>query len=350
MAGGKSVNNIAYWDGSSWSELGCIDGVVKDMVWFRDELYVAGDFSLCDSVSEINFASWSGNKWKPYNSGHALGTLDGRINTMHTDGSIEITLGGKFSYNGDPVNIIDFNHYSGFIKYSNSITNEVNDIEYHEYTGERYAVTTGDTDSTKLVWKLGSNSYWGAIYQFAFSAIKQHEVKTICSRGDDILVGGDIQFSSQIQPGPKGFNCGMIYQNQLVTYDGVWVDSTINKMVMFKGNLIVGGDFNTGYTGDKYGALHSIGRWKDPVTVPAVEKQQNEFTIYPNPARGSITVTNNFNANYFKLTDLSGRVVVTDKIQGSNTSIDLPELVPGIYMVELSGADGQKATQKLVIE
>ncbi|HEY9177833.1 MAG TPA: T9SS type A sorting domain-containing protein [Flavipsychrobacter sp.] len=351
-AGGKDVNNIAYWDGTTWNALGCVDGVVNDMVMFREELYIAGDFNLCDSVSEINFARWRGNKWEDFTSGHAHGTLEGKINTMYTDGAFDIVLGGKFSYNGEQQNIIDYNYYGGFVKYSNKIDNEVNDIGYSQYEGTRYAVTTGDVDSTKLVLKLGSNNYWGAIYQLSFTGLNGPTVKTICARGNEMLVGGDIQFTSSIQPGPKGSNAGRLYQNQLVTYDGIWVDSTINVMTTFKGKLIVGGDFNNGYNGKwSYGNLNSIGHWSGTTDLPVLETAERLLNIFPNPATAGneVTIRNNIGAKYFRLYDITGRLAA-DAVIDKNNKVPIPQMPGGLYIVELSNINGEKAVSKLEIE
>lgn len=348
-AGGKDAKNIAFWDGSAWNALGCIDGVVKDMTIYRDDLYVAGDFSLCDSVSEVNFACWKHTKWQPvaWND-----PLEGRINSIYTDGYYSIILGGKFSYKGKPVNIIEYSYYGGLIEYSNSIINEVNDIDNNK--GVLYAVTTGDMDTTKLVLKLGNNKYWGALYQYAFTATDMLNLQTICMRGDDVLVGGDIQYRSQIQPGPKGSNCGMIYQNQVVPYDGIWVDSVINTMTIFNGKMIVGGNFDVGYNGKwSYGALHSIGHWTNPTGVEKVSSTTAIFSIYPNPAKGSTTVTieQDMQASQFRLTDINGRVVARHPLDGKRKiQLPLPQLAAGIYIAELYNEQGLHAMQRLTVQ
>ena len=118
---------------------------------------------------------------------------------------------------------------------------------------------------------------------------------------------------------------------------------------MFKGKLVVGGDFDSGYTGTGYSRLNGIGRWSDPVGIPSTEQGQ-EFDIYPNPtpSAGIITLRNNTEAKHFRLYDITGKLVYNKSIDAGN-KVQLPQLAAGIYIAELSG-DSVKLTQRLSVE
>lgn len=97
-AGGTTVNNIARWDGDSWSALGSgmsgPDGPyyvgVTELTVFDDgsgpALYVGGSFTTAGGVNASRIAKWDGTTWSPLGSGinaeqywghvHALAAFD----------------------------------------------------------------------------------------------------------------------------------------------------------------------------------------------------------------------------------------------------------------------------------
>ncbi len=95
----KLVNNIAVWDGSSWSGIGRgVDGEVKDIVGFKGKIYVCGEFSYAGKSSENEgipanrIAEWDGTKW------NAMGErpVDRQIFALATDGKA-LYIGGNFT-------------------------------------------------------------------------------------------------------------------------------------------------------------------------------------------------------------------------------------------------------------
>lgn len=74
-AGGVSVHNIAKWDGSSWSDAG--GGVqkytgattVSTMLNFGQLLYVGGDFNTAGGDTVNHMAAWNGTSWSDANGG-----------------------------------------------------------------------------------------------------------------------------------------------------------------------------------------------------------------------------------------------------------------------------------------
>ena len=108
QAGGQPANNIAKWNGSSWSALGAglgnycyaiaIDG--------NGDLYAGGDFNFAGgtfaSNSVNNVAKWDGSSWS------ALGTgLSNDCNALVIDGNNDLIAGGSFPLaGGQTVNYI----------------------------------------------------------------------------------------------------------------------------------------------------------------------------------------------------------------------------------------------------
>ena len=73
-AGGAAADNIARWDGSSWTPLG--SGVNRDvlaLVAFDDgggaALYAGGLFSTAGSMAANRIAKWDGSSWTPLGGG-----------------------------------------------------------------------------------------------------------------------------------------------------------------------------------------------------------------------------------------------------------------------------------------
>ncbi|OSZ81528.1 hypothetical protein CAP36_09930 [Chitinophagaceae bacterium IBVUCB2] len=71
----------------------------------------------------------------------------------------------------------------------------------------------------------------------------------------------------------------------------------------------------------------------------------NEYSVYPNPATNKITINGNFVIpTTFKLSDISGKLILQQQLSGNTIPIALPVLSPGIYLIRI----GEK-TQKLII-
>jgi hypothetical protein len=91
----------------------------------------------------------------------------------------------------------------------------------------------------------------------------------------------------------------------------------------------------------------------DQTKFACIDKNQHlnfNYTIYPNPSRGRITVSTN-NALVIKevrIFDLSGREVFSSNFQEPESGLDL-NTAAGIYILELS-VNGQRKYSKIVIE
>jgi hypothetical protein len=69
-AGGQPANNIAAWDGTSWSPLGSgLNGIVTSMTVHNGQLVAAGTFTNAGGVAANHIASWDGTSWSPLGPG-----------------------------------------------------------------------------------------------------------------------------------------------------------------------------------------------------------------------------------------------------------------------------------------
>ncbi len=65
------------------------------------------------------------------------------------------------------------------------------------------------------------------------------------------------------------------------------------------------------------------------------------ITVYPNPASESLTVEHDLKGVLeFSMTDLSGKLVLKQDIEGHSQVIDISDITPGLYLVTFSGEVG----------
>ena len=95
------ANNIAQWDGNSWSPLGSgMDGVPYALAVSGGTLYAGGVFDTADGVPAANIAQWDGNNWSALGSGMEIGYgYYPEVNALALSGST-LYAGGYFTNAG----------------------------------------------------------------------------------------------------------------------------------------------------------------------------------------------------------------------------------------------------------
>jgi hypothetical protein len=112
-AGGNSANNIAQWNGTSWSALGSGMGGtgypyypnVSALVVSGGTLYAGGDFSTAGGTAAIGLAQWNGSSWSALGSGISGVGVDGYdpyVSALAVSGST-LYVGGDFTMAGTNV-------------------------------------------------------------------------------------------------------------------------------------------------------------------------------------------------------------------------------------------------------
>jgi hypothetical protein len=102
-AGLVVVNNIAKWDGTSWSPLGSGTGslyrpVNALAIDASGNLYAGGNFSTAGGVAVSCIAKWDGTSWSPLGSG--TGGDYPKVNALAIDASGNLYAGGDFTQAG----------------------------------------------------------------------------------------------------------------------------------------------------------------------------------------------------------------------------------------------------------
>jgi Rax2 C-terminal beta propeller domain/Secretion system C-terminal sorting domain len=108
-ASGIVVNGLAKWDGGSWSAVGSgVIGSVSGLAFFRNKLYVCGDFTNAGIIRVNNIAAFdtSAYSWSALTDGTDIGTgsassggdQSGVLSAVVADGKLYVT--GEFSMAG----------------------------------------------------------------------------------------------------------------------------------------------------------------------------------------------------------------------------------------------------------
>ncbi len=75
------------------------------------------------------------------------------------------------------------------------------------------------------------------------------------------------------------------------------------------------------------------------------ESEVSAMSIYPNPARGAVTLISSGSELKWEIIEMSGRVVLAGNSYQTSTTIDISNCAPGLYLVRTN-----EGTQKLIIE
>ena len=118
-AGGQTgFNNIAKWNGSSWSQMGSgTNGTVNALSYGGNRLFVGGDFTLANGATANRIAYYETNT----NQWYSLGTgTNGSVFAMNvkysggiqTHNSVwDLFLGGSFSSTGENIPSFNLGHW-----------------------------------------------------------------------------------------------------------------------------------------------------------------------------------------------------------------------------------------------
>ncbi len=348
-AGNVAVNNIACWDGSTWSAAGCIHGTVYDLAVMQGQLYACGTFDECAGLADINVAklTGTGTVWQ------GLPGLSGKVNTMYALDSI-LVLGGAFSYQNAPANVIKWTTGSWFTRFGGpSVVNEVMDLGAFKDT--LYAVCKRKTygsyfDSMPLVSHLADTSWVPeAVLPFLFSdsAAGVVSFNTLCPVENSLLVGGNFYHSPRY--GYQVHNCYAL-KTKYGSFGTLFgVDSAVNKMVVFNGDLFSGGRFKANRY---FGILNGISRVSlNSLDVPDT-KSAGYFDCYPNPvaAGGTLGIRTNLSADHYQVRDLYGRVVIQGQLSNQAVrTVTMQGLTPGTYLLEVLTKEGSRLARRLVV-
>ena len=163
LAGSVTVNNIAKWDGSSWTVLGSgTDGIVNALAVDGTDLYVGGNFTTAGGDSASNIAKWNGSNWSALGNGIS----GGNVRALAVSGG-NVYVGGVYTTaGGDSANNIAKWDGSNWSTLGSGATNGVDGPIYgiaiknnEVYLGGSFTTAGGNSANNIVLWNSSTNTW-----------------------------------------------------------------------------------------------------------------------------------------------------------------------------------------------
>lgn len=272
-AGGVAVNNIARWNGTSWSALGSgIPGTVNAIAVRGSDVFVGGNFTMSTpSGTAFNIARWDGFNWSSL-PGIFAGTIGNFfVNAIAVQGNNLVVGGSFFAANLNPgsastnIAIYDGTDWQPMGGGVNSNVNAIVVVGTNVYAGGRFSSASGVPASRIARW---NGSSWSPL-------------------GDGVLGSGNFSVSSLAVAGGGLYasgnftNAGSVSVSRVARWGGsswsalgsgltrVSGSVTVNVLGARGNDLFAGGSIE--YAGGKPSFLFA--RWNDQIDfdfVPAI--------------------------------------------------------------------------------
>lgn len=250
------VNNIAAWDGTTWTALegGGLNNKVNDLEIHDGLLYAGGEFTLAGNTPADKIAAWDGSSW--------IGLLHGGINGNFTNvdallsTSGGLIVGGKFISVGDPAlivsNIAAWNPGLGWARMGSNLDGPVFALSFYQgkiVAGGRFGNIPGGFNNVAW-WNGAWNKYGeqGAINIKSNTPHPDDGVHALAVFNDQLIVGG--QFTSTMTdsaPNDQRTRHLALWDGTqwscLGTGKGVNLGNGVYSMQVYGNDLIVGGQF-----------------------------------------------------------------------------------------------------------
>ena len=209
-AGGVIVNNIAKWNGSSWSALGSgVNGNVNAIVVSGSDVYAGGWFTTAGGVSANRIAKWNGTSWSALGSG-----VNNWVYAIAVNGS-DVYAGGYFTTaGGDSANCIAKWNGSSWSALGSGVDSETFP-GVHAIAVSGSDVYAGGTFTTAGGVSANRIAKWNGASWSALGSGVNSNVGAIAVSGGDVYAGGYFTIAG----GKESSRFG-IYHNVLTGIEG----------------------------------------------------------------------------------------------------------------------------------
>jgi hypothetical protein len=96
--------------------------------------------------------------------------------------------------------------------------------------------------------------------------------------------------------------------------------------------------------------LGCYGTWKrNPFSTGKQEVQNQPIQVYPNPVQDEVTIqTPDIGNGQIQVMDMTGQIILTDRIQGSPQTLNTENWETGTYLIRVTSLQGNTFTKKLL--
>jgi hypothetical protein len=348
---GIAANSIAKWDGTTWSTVGTgVSGAnpyldIYAMAVYNGTLYVAGQFDSAGGVLVNNIASWNGTSWSAVANGITELSGNDEVTCLTVSNGV-LYAGGVFgSASGVAVNNIaawNGNAWAaagnGLGSYSSTSPNSYVGA-LGSYQGNLYAsVSLTDDPSGRPLYYISmwNGASWSDVIGGPGSGENYYGGIAAFLPFDGGLLGAG-EFLPTSQDSTTGYVAmGMINGNSWSNTTAS--DGALLSLAIYNSHLFAGGYFSILDTTHVFNIAEYT-----CATDGITEITKNKISIYPNPNNGvfNLSIENAEVGSYIVIYDLMGARVYQSEIGSNKSEINLTNQAPGTYLYNIS--DGQGA-------
>ncbi len=350
--GGKKINGLARWNGVEWNS---VDGILKDngldgfafanaLEVYNNELYVIGDFDSIGTMPSKGIAKWDGMIWTDLSQNFNVGCQSSnKISTLKFFNN-ELFVAGNVNCIGNVEEKLSKRVGNNWVDVGPGFNGDcwINKLTIYQnnlYIGGYFFTTAGNVDNS-MVYTDGINFFPTA------GGVLPSNNRDMFEYQNELYVCGQINFAG-FQP-----------INRIAKWDGIqWINTglsiesyvtsvgTLNNFAEYNGKLVVAGSF-TSINGVPANNIAMV-----DFTVGISNLKPNSiFKIYPNPTNTTFTVQAKDLAQLksIQVYNALGKLVLTQKAEIENM-IDVSGFSKGLYIVEVR-TDKGVASEKLMVE
>jgi hypothetical protein len=325
---GSVIDNIARWDGSSWTAILPGVSLVRAMTVYDGDLYVAGVFDSAGSLPASNIAMWNGSAWASVDGG-VWGTGAYGLSVYNN----KLIVSGNFSSAGSAhlsaVNIASWDG-ANWGSLGNGIGDTVNSSVVALTAYNNHLIASGTFQSAGSVFAQNiaewDGSSWAAMGQGLGNGSDTQYVVALAGYNGALIAGGHFLTTGS---GATVSNIAQWNGSLWSAMDlGLSADGAVISLCPWNGSLYVGGGFETA------GALTagSIAEWTAPNAIN--EMSTVDIAVaYPNPVSNKLIVENIDPGCAIYISNLLGQTIIKTRSTGSKEILDVSALAPGMYFV-----------------
>lgn len=247
LSGATTLNNIAVWNGTSWSNLGTgADDIVYSLVATNNNVYAGGIFSTIDSVVASSIARWTNSHWEPLSSG-----IDDSVYAIAVTAS-NVFVGGAFAKAGGvpAVDIARWNNANWSTLATGSANAPVGDVITMLLSGSNVYVG-GNFDLAGTVAATNIAVWTGSTWTNVGNGV-DGPVYAIAGNSTNLIVGGSFDFADTTPATNIARWNGTSWDSL-----GNGLDGSVLTVLTSGTNIYIGGEFlNTGSN-----SLNHIAQW-----------------------------------------------------------------------------------------